>query len=193
MGTTQPIRNMEQLKKLENFYYDREPNLRNYALICLGINSALRISDLLHLKWKDVYEFSSGEFCYHIILTEQKTQKETRIALNKSARNALAQYMHSLPEVAPDMYIFPGKSGAISMLSRSQAFRIIRHASEQLHLGSGISCHSMRKTFGYHAWRQGVSPVILMEIYNHSSYQITKRYLGIEQEDKDSVFLNMNL
>lgn len=32
-----------------------------------------------------------------------------------------------------------------------------------------------------------------MDIYNHSSYAITKRYLGIEQDDKDDVFLHLNL
>lgn len=51
-----------------------------------------------------------------------------------------------------------------------------------------ISCHSLRKTFGYHAWKQSVPPTMLMDIYNHSSYQITKRYLGIDQDDKDQVF-----
>ena len=33
----------------------------------------------------------------------------------------------------------------------------------------------------------------LWNIYNHSSYEITKRYLGIKQDDKDSVFLKVNL
>lgn len=37
------------------------------------------------------------------------------------------------------------------------------------------------------------SQAVLMEIYNHSSFEITKRYLGIEQDDKDSVFLEINL
>lgn len=32
-----------------------------------------------------------------------------------------------------------------------------------------------------------------MVIYNHSSFQITKRYLGIEQDDKDRIFLDLNL
>ena len=56
-----------------------------------------------------------------------------------------------------------------------------------------VSCHSLRKTFGYHAWRQGVPPVLLMNIYNHSSFQVTKRYLGIEQDDRDRIFKNIEL
>lgn len=192
MCTTQPIRDLGQLKDLKDFYQRNEPNLRNYAMISLGINSALRISDLLHLKWRDVFDFYSNEFHYHMIVMEHKTSKVTRIALNKSALAALSIYKKSIFNLEGEMYLFPGREDGMP-LSRSQAFRIIRHAADILHLERGISCHSMRKTFGYHAWKCGIPPAVLMEIYNHSSYEITKRYLGIEQEDKDSVFFQVNL
>ena len=73
-------------------------------------------------------------------------------------------------------------------LSRYQAFRIIKEAAAYAGLDASISCHSLRKTFGYHAWKQGTPPALLMDIYNHSSYRITKRYLCIDQDDKDEVF-----
>ncbi len=100
--------------------------------------------------------------------------------------------MESLDDVTGEGYIFPGRYDNTA-LSRSQAFRIIKHAADILNLENGISCHSMRKTFGYYAWKCGTPPAILMDIYNHSSYEITKRYLGIKQDDKDSVFLKVNL
>lgn len=78
-------------------------------------------------------------------------------------------------------------------MSRSQAFRIVKEAAEYAGLDEHISCHSLRKTFGYHAWKQGVQPALLMELYNHSSYRVTKKYLCIEQEDKDRVYLNVQL
>lgn len=56
-----------------------------------------------------------------------------------------------------------------------------------------ISCHSLRKTFGYHAWKQGTQPALLMSIFNHSTYHITKRYLGIDQDDKDEVFAKIRM
>lgn len=192
MGTTQPIRDLTELKQLENYYYEKEKNLRNYAMICLGVNSILRISDLLNLHWRDVYDFSKKSFQYYIVVKEGKTGKWTRIALNQNAILALTRYKESLEDVQEEDYLFPGQKNN-TPLSRSQAYRIIRHASENLHLDKNISCHSLRKTFGYHAWKNGVSPVVLMDIYNHSSFHVTKRYLGLEQEDKDSVFLKINL
>lgn len=193
MSTTQPVRDLDKLTELKNYYYQKEPNLRNYALISLGLNTALRISDLLCLKWENIYDFECQDFRQHIVVTEHKTGKENRIALNQSAKKALRIYLSSIADVHADDYLFCGRNRRTVPLSRSQAYRIIRHASEELHLDTGISCHSMRKTFGYHAWKNGIPPIILMDIFNHSSYEVTKRYLGIDQDDKDSVFLEVNL
>ena len=192
MRTSQPIRDTQDLTALREFYLKDEPNMRNYVLICLGVNSALRISDLLELKWKDVYNFKDENFKKHLITYEKKTGKETWIAINENARNGLQEYMKFLKKISCEDYIFKGKNNG-GHLSRSQAFRIIKHAAGELNLENGISCHSMRKTFGYYAWKCGTPPAVLMDIYNHSSYEITKRYLGIKQDDKDSVFLNVNL
>ena len=74
-----------------------------------------------------------------------------------------------------------------------QAFRIIKKVAAYHNIPGVICCHSLRKTFGYHAWRQGVQPAMLVSIYNHSSYEVTKRYLGIEQEDRDRIFQQIQL
>ena len=83
MATTQPIRNMKSLKKFESYYQSVKPNVRNYTLIVLGLNSALRISDILNLTWKCVFNFKKGCFKRHLIVKEQKTGKTNRIYLNK--------------------------------------------------------------------------------------------------------------
>lgn len=192
MGTTQPIKDVRDIDALKNYYLIRKPNLRNYALICTGINTALRISDILSLRWLDVYDFKMDRFQNHIVIKEQKTGKENIIAINDNVLNSLKMLKSSLKDLSQYDYIFCGWQKE-KPISRVQAFRIIKQACNELHLPENISCHSLRKTFGYHAWVSGTNPAVLMVIYNHSSFQITKRYLGIEQDDKDKVFLNMNL
>ena len=192
MGTSQPIRSLDELTAFRSYYLNKEVNLRNYMLICMGLNTALRISDMLQLKWGNVYDFDRKHYAKHIVVQEWKTVKETRIAINNNLIDAFEMYMGSLKSVSGNDYIFTGKTKG-THLSRSQAFRIITHVAEALNMENGISCHSLRKTFGYYAWKYGTPPAMLMEIYNHSSYEITKRYLGIKQDDRDNVFLKVNL
>ncbi len=194
MSTTQPIKDPGKLQDFKEYYLTAKANSRNYTLCVMGLNTALRISDILKLKWGDVYDFTAGHYRAHISVTEQKTGKCNQIALNQTIIETLQSY-YSLWQTEPTSgeYLFQSRKGKNQPLSRSQAFRVIKEAACETGMEEHVSCHSLRKTFGYHAWQQGVPPILLMEIYNHSSYQITKRYLGIAQDDKDKVFLNMSL
>lgn len=192
MATTQPIKDQKAISALKDYYLKEQQNFRNYAIFVIGINTALRIGDILTLTWNDVYHFDLNTFRNHIVVTEHKTGKENMIAMNESVIDALKIYQDSLPSILPEHFIFSGRDGT-KPLSRSQVYRIIKDACHKLRLPENISCHSLRKTFGYHAWAAGTDPVVLMFIFNHSDFQITKRYLGIDQDDKDSVFLHLNL
>lgn len=193
MSKTQPIRETHQLTELKEYYLTVCPNPRNYTLITLGLNTALRIGDILKITWGMVYDFERKKYRSHLLLTEQKTHKETMIALNHTAIAALDAYRQSQRPASENLYLFAGQKNKSAPISRQQAYRIIKKAADHAHLTEHISCHSLRKTFGYHAWKNGTPPALLMDIFNHSSYQITKRYLCIDQEDKDHVFCQLNL
>ena len=79
MGTTQPIRNKDELAAFRMYYKDIHPNRRNYCLIVMGLNTALRISDLLKLKWDNVYNFEHHVFRSHFLINEQKTGKDVTL------------------------------------------------------------------------------------------------------------------
>ncbi len=189
MSTTQPIRNRKQLEKFKNYYKNETFNFRNYALIIMGLNTALRISDLLHLTFEDVYE--GQKVRSHITVKEKKTGKKNRILLNKRVRGVLEQYRRELVKTRMyregNPYLFPSPRSSGQPLSRYQAYRIVSAAADSIGIDDTISCHSLRKTFGYHAWKQGMDPVVIMVLFNHSSLSITKRYLCLEQDDKDDV------
>ena len=191
MNTAHPIRNTEDLMNFKKYYKEINPNERNLLLIIMGLNTALRISDILSLRWEAVYDFDREQFKTHIVLTEQKTGKMSSVFINQSIYDVLAEYKENMrlrgKAVRRYQYLFrPANKN--TPISRTQAFRIVKEAADYYNIPGVICCHSLRKTFGYHAWKQGVSPVLLMNIFNHSSYQITKRYLGIEQDDRDMIF-----
>ena len=188
MSTADPIRTKDQLHQMSAYFLERG-QFRNNALIVLGVYTALRISDLLRLKWDDVYDEPTGRFRSHLCVTEQKTGKQKTIALHQQAIHALRLYL----PYRRSAYLFASRKGD-RPISRTQAWRIISNAAAVLGVSGNISCHSLRKTWGYHAWTsQAVSPVVIMEIYNHSSYDVTKRYLGVAQDDLDKAYLDMTL
>ena len=191
MGKTQPMKELEQIELLKKYFLERG-EIRNYALIVTGMNTSLRISDILTLRWQDVYNFSTKTYRQHITLTEMKTGKSNTIAINEATVKAL-ELLRKKQSPTPEKFLFRSQKGANRPITRNRAFCIIKEASEKLGFEDNISCHSLRKTFGYQAWKQGVQPALLMSIYNHSSYEITKRYLGITQDERDEVFLKVML
>ena len=188
MATTQPIRNKQKVREIST-YYLKKGHLRNYVLIVLGLHTALRICDLLRLTWDDVYDFERGRVRTTFELVEKKTNKSKIIALNNKAISALTLYAAQAAKSGNALILntITGKS-----ISRIQAYRLIRAAAEALAFEERVSCHSLRKTFGYHAWKGGASPAVIMDIYNHSSLAVTRRYLGVSQDDKNKVYLGLD-
>jgi len=187
MSTTDPIRDKKQLRKLAGYWLERN-NYRNYTLIVLGVCTALRTGDLLRLAWDDVYDDTCGKFRSHITVTEMKTKKLRTIALNNQAITALTL----LYPYKQGNCIFVNNRKCDQPISRTQAWRIIKNSAAATGLTGCISTHSLRKSFGYFAYKSGVMPVLLMDLYNHTSFEVTRRYLGIAQEDRDKVYHNMS-
>ena len=185
----EPIRDKNKLRQIAEYFFKRK-QFRNYVLVILGVHTALRVSDLLQITWCDVYDESSKRFLTHITVKEKKTGKTKTIALNPQAVRALKMlYPHRR-----NQYVFANNRKKPAPISRVQAWRIIRQGVEGAGLcGRRISPHALRKTLGYHAWQDGTSPVVIMDIYNHSNYATTRRYLGVNQDDQDEIYMGLAL
>lgn len=146
----------------------------------IGINLALRITDLLSLKFDDV----RGDILY---IQEGKTKKYREIVINGSARKYIDKRRRKYPN---DIYLFQSKSitlnGRIKPINRDYASKQFKLVGEEM--GIRFNTHSMRKTRGYVMHKDGVPPAMIAKILNHSSEAITLRYIGIEQEDINSTY-----
>lgn len=191
MGTMQPIREKEDIIRMKNYFIQRG-EYRNYTLLVVGLNLPLRISDILNIHWSDVYNEKVQNYNRHVVVTEKKTNKKNRMLLNRNVIEALDFLRLHMNSFNIKEYIFMSPVNYNYPLSRVSVYLIIKKAAQELGL-EDIGCHSLRKTFGYHAWKQGIPLAVIMELYNHSSISITKRYLGIEQDDLDEALKRMVL
>lgn len=172
MNYVQPIRNPEIIGVIKKQL--KEESERNYMLFVTGINSGLRISDILPLKVKDAKKT-------HFSLRETKTGKQKRIQITPALRRELKHYLEGKED---EEYLFKSREGHNKPIGRSMAYKILRKAAEQYGLEE-IGTHTLRKTFGYHFYSQTKDVAMLQEIFNHSSPQITLRYIGVNQDSMD--------
>jgi integrase len=187
MERVEPIRSVKKINDLKKYLLG-SGNIRNYALVVLGLNSALRISDILNLTWGDVFDFEENEFKTHVYIREKKTGKNKKFLLNQNATGAILRLSKRLGHINVSEYIFKSREGQNKPISRYMAIKIIKEGCKAVGIKEHIGCHSLRKTFGYHSWKKGVPIPVLMELYNHSNQAITKLYLGINQDDIDNVY-----
>jgi site-specific recombinase XerD len=193
MQAVEPIRDMKKIEKIIKTLRGKKTtdrsNYRNASLMLFAFNSALRVSDILNLKWESVFDFKKKKFYEHVYLEEQKTEKAKKMKLNKGAIMALTelkeQYFKNA--ISPELYLFQSREGENQALSRFMALKILQDAAEEVGCREIIGMHSTRKSFCYHSWKSGVPLVIIQDILNHSSSKVTKAYLGINQDEKDKV------
>lgn len=180
-GVVQPIRSKRDIDKMKKTLAGKP---RDLLLFIFGINSALRISDILKLKVGDVRGKES------VSLKETKTRKSKRFHLNSSIKKAVAELV---PTTADDNdWLFPSRKGD-KAISRVQAYRILNTAADRAGLNIEIGTHTLRKTFAFHAYKNGTDLALLQTILNHSSQRETLVYLCIEQKQIDDVYIEINL
>jgi len=190
MNTVEPIRDKKKIKAMKAVL--KSKSIRNYLLFTMGINTGLRISDLLKLKLQDVME-DNRKIKNTIYIRENKTGKEKVFAINKTVKEAIKEYVSSLKTYELYWYIFKSKKGENSPITRIQAYEILNNAAELIGITDKVGTHSLRKTFGYHARIKGAPIETLQKIFNHASPCITMRYIGITQAELEYVYLDLNL
>ena len=181
MKKVEPIRDKEKIEAMKNELL--KSGYRNFLLFVTGINTGLRISDLLNLKVKDVRDKT------HIIIKEEKTQKTKKFLINNRLKEKLDKYIKNMYE---EEYLFKSQKGNNKPISRVQAYRILRKAADEVGLES-VGTHTLRKTFGYWHYQEYKDVAVLQELFNHSAPSVTLDYIGINQDVMDKTIQNFYL
>lgn len=187
----EPIKNIKDIRRIKQYLLGKK-NKRDYLLFVLGINVGLRVGDLLRLKICDVLEPDARTVKNSVLIREQKTGKLREFELNRAAKEAVRVYLDSLPGCQAKDYLFKSRKGTGPITARS-AHKIIKTLMRDLEIKGNYGTHSLRKTFGYHRYINGVKLETLQKIFNHSSPATTIRYIGITREVIIDAYNSVNL
>lgn len=180
MNTVEPIRDMDLVYDIADYLKIR--NERDYVLLMFGINTGLRISDILKFRVRDIRD-ERKKIKEYFYIREKKTKKEKRMKIHSDLREILSDYIENKKDYE---YLFSSKKGINKPISRQQAYRILSKAAGAFGLDS-IGCHTLRKTFGYHLYNKTKDAITIKEILNHSDISTTLRYIGVNQDRKDKL------
>ena len=159
----------------------KDENYKMSLLIALGCFTGLRISDILALRWNQILGVS--EFT----IIEKKTGKKRTLRLNPQLQEHIQECYEHIQPIGVKAPILVSQKGTIFTIQRINV--ILKEVKKKYRLKvKNFSCHSLRKTFGRQVYNMNsenseLALVKLMELFNHSSIAITKRYLAIRREE----------
>lgn len=185
MNSVGAIQSTKQIEILKKSLIKRSK--RDYLLFIFSINTGLRLTPLLHLTLDHVMKDGS----YREFL-ESSITETTDIYLNSEVKRALTLYVneHSSND---NFYLFHTKKDAAHPITRQHVHRILSQAGKDAGLEYPISYHSLRKTFGYHAFQQGVAVSLIQKIYGHATRSETLKYIGINSEQIPKLKIDVHL
>ena len=159
----------------------KDGNHKISLLVAIGCFTGLRISDILALRWRQILH--AEEFT----IIEKKTDKTRTIRLNAQLRQHITECHNHIKPTGISAPVFLSQKGTVFSIQRINV--ILKEIKIRYRLKiKNFSCHSLRKTFGRQVYAMNgenaeLALVKLMELFNHSSVAITKRYLGLRQEE----------
>ena len=184
MKGVRPLYQDEIEKVLNSFSGNYEMRDRN--LFVLGIKTGMRISELLSLTVKDVWQYDQPVDMLSLRKQVVKGKKEARaIPLNKDAKKAIRELKEWLStqvvELTPDTPLFISQKSqkGNEPISRMQAHRILNEAFRKAGLTGKLASHSMRKSFGTRIYTATKDIMVTKELLGHANVNTTQKYIGV--------------
>jgi integrase len=166
---------------------EKDENYKFCLLISIGVFTGLRISDLLTLTYSDLLNNETFS------LREMKTKKQRSIKVNKDLKEIVTRIVSKSNITNLNQLIFINKYGTKSIDKSYVNVKLKELVKKyRIKLDGNVSTHTFRKTLGRRVMEvnnySNESLVLLMELFGHSSMSITKRYLGIREQEIHNVY-----
>lgn len=171
MSVTEPIKDVKKIRAM--IAASKETPTRNYCFVLLALHTGLRMKDLLQLKKQDVFDGNESRSFLNLSI-----YPNAPIYLNPQLKELIEQYV-SDEKLAMDDYLFQSKE-AKEPISRQQASRIIKEIAKRHEITGSVNMHTLRKTYAYHAYRNGIAISLIQKRLHQRTIMTTKRYIGMD-------------
>lgn len=179
----------EEVNRIDRALREKKP-LIELVLFHVGIDTMLRVSDLMRLKVSDLVQ-ENNEIKEIYLVKQKKTGEKVEVILHPSTRKILKTYLEADKKARTD-YLFTSKRSQNEHLSPWWMRQKVKKWVKLINLPSEYySCHSLRRTGAIHLYYASNKDLeIVRQALGQSSIEATKHYLGIESLRVKEVLLN---
>ncbi|MDN5577690.1 MAG: site-specific integrase [Lactococcus lactis] len=182
-----PIKDSNILKEVQDtLLHNFKAGRRNYTIFQVGKATLLRVSDVMNLRWADVFN-ENGTVRQNAFIHDQKTGKANLLYL-KPVQNDLLSYQVWLQKnhLISD-WLFPSIQHPDRHITEKQFYKIMSKVGDLLGINY-LGTHTMRKTGAYRVYTQSNYNIgLVMHLLNHSSEAMTLAYLGLDQASQETM------
>lgn len=151
---------------------------RNRAMLETLYSCGLRVSELVNLKFSDLF-FDEG-----FVRVIGKGNKERLVPVSPSVEHEIGIY---LQHIRRHQHIQPGNENIVFLnrrgakLTRVMIFTIIKNLAHEIGLQKVISPHTFRHSFATHLLEGGANLRAIQEMLGHESITTTEIYTHLDQ------------
>lgn len=151
---------------------------RNRAMLEVLYSCGLRVSELISLRYSDVY-FDEG-----FIRVEGKGSKQRLVPISETAIREIKNYLLDRNLVAVkkgyEDILFLSRRG--TGLSRIMVFHVIKQQAEMAGIKKNVSPHTFRHSFATHLLEGGANLRAIQDMLGHEKITTTEIYTHIDRE-----------
>ena len=185
MNFVEPIRDRKKIAQIKNLLRGQE-RFRDLLLFVVGINAALRISDLLELQITHFLD-EQDQIRQRFWIKEKKRGKRQEVVINESIREALEEYLTAYPGIGErqENFVFfnPKTNDYSHPIKRGQGWKFITSICREVGLRGNFGTHSLRKTWWYHARMSRVDLALIMHKLNHNSEETQSHFAALQNQN----------
>ena len=166
-------------------------SLRDRVMFLLGIKTGYRISELLSLKRRDLYQ--DGQVCNRVIVSRMNMKGKVTsrsVVLSPALKPLVEEYCRTIEDKT---FLFPSRQGGDVPMSYKRAWRVFKDAIVSARIDhQHTATHSMRKTFAKKVYDiLGKDLLKTKEALGHKRIDSTVSYLSFDRGEIDDAILKI--